>query len=108
MFCYFALPPQDSDDAEDCQQLADNKRISSLVSPELHQRLEAHIDWVREEMPSWLTEEHENLGLNSTFLFSALTADWDKKKPLWLRSASWRLCDDKLMLMLVLILKAVS
>ena len=43
------------------------------------------MDWVREEMSSWLTEEQKEAGLNSTFIFSALTTDWNKKRPLWLR-----------------------
>ena len=76
---------QDSDEDADCQQLPDQLTISELVSPELDQRLVAHMDWVREEMSSWLTEEQKEAGLNSTFIFSALTTGWNKKRPLWLR-----------------------
>ena len=75
----------DDNDAEDCQLLPNNKTISEVASPELNQRLEAHLDWVRGKMSSWLTEEQKEAGLNSTFIFSALTAGWDKKRPLWLR-----------------------
>lgn len=69
----------------DCQELEDSLTISEIINPELNQRLVAHLDWVREEMASWLTEEQMELGLNSTFIFSALTDGWEKKKPLWLR-----------------------
>ena len=74
-----------SEDAEDCQELPANITISQVVSPELNQRLGDHLDWVREEISSWLTEEQKEVGLNSTFIFSALTAGWEKKRPLWLR-----------------------
>ena len=85
VFLLFTFLQDTDDDGEDCQELPGQQRISEVVSPELHQRLVAHLGWVREEMSSWLTDQQKEVGLNSTFLYSALTAGWDKKKPLWLR-----------------------
>ena len=80
----FSYLHQESD-GSDCQELPDSLTISEVLSPDLNQRLVAHLAWVREEMASWLTEDQRDLGLNSTFVFSALTEGWDKKRPLWLR-----------------------
>ena len=75
-----------SDDS--CQRLPDNKTLSEVLTPKMLQRLEDHLGWIREEIHSWLTKEQRKVGLNGTFLYSALTDDWEKKRPLWLRNES--------------------
>merc|ERR1719361_1870914 len=50
----------------------------------MQHRLTEHMNWTRQQITSWLTEEQKLLGLNGTFIFSALTEDWHRKRPLWL------------------------
>ena len=79
---------EEEEEESSCQLLPDNQTLSDVVTPELHQRLSDHLAWVREEMPSWLTPEQRQVGLNGTFLFSAFTESWQRKRPLWVRKES--------------------
>ena len=58
---------------------------SKVLPEELIERLKDQLDWIREEMPSWLTPQQRELG----FSFYSLTLNWWRKRPVWLREC-WR------------------
>ena len=76
---------EEREEDSSCQLLPDNQTLSDVLTPDMQQRLTEHMDWTRQQITSWLTEEQKLLGLNGTFIFSALTEDWHRKRPLWLR-----------------------
>ena len=41
------------------------------------------MDRVQKEMPSWVTEDQKRKGLDAQYLFSAITANWERKRPIW-------------------------
>ena len=77
---YWEVDPA-SEELKNCQLLPDNKKLDEVLSPELMRRLRDHMDWLRSEMPSWLTLEQKNVGIN----FDVLTENWERKRPQWLR-----------------------
>ena len=53
------------------------------IPPELYAKLKIHMDRVQKEMPSWVTEDQKRRGLDAQYLFSAITANWERKRPIW-------------------------
>ena len=70
-----------SDELKKCSILPSNKKLADMLSPELMRRLRDHLDWLRTEMPSWLTLQQQFSGLN----YDALTYNWERMRPQWLR-----------------------
>ena len=66
---------------ETCELLPSNKKLADILSPELMRRLRDHMDWLRTEMPSWLTPQQKRSGLS----YDALTEEWERMRPWWLR-----------------------
>ena len=64
-----------------CQLLPFNKSLVDMLSPDLMRRLQDHLDWLRTEMPSWLTPQQKMFGVN----YDLLTRNWKRKRPQWLR-----------------------
>ena len=58
----------------------------------MYARLTKHLDYVQKMMPEWVkwTEEQKNLiaqhqlDLSAQTVFSELTADWEKLRPVWM------------------------
>ena len=46
-------------------------------------RLRIHMDYVRTVMPTWVTREQKRKGIDAQYLFSLLTANWERKRPIW-------------------------
>ena len=38
---------------------------------------------IRKEMPSWVTEDQKRKGFDAQYLFSAITSNWQRKRPIW-------------------------
>ena len=64
-----------------CQLLPFNKSLVDMLSPDLMRRLRDHLDWLRTEMPSWLTPLQKLSGLT----YDALTNNLERMRPWWLR-----------------------
>ena len=41
------------------------------------------MDYVRTVMPTWVTNEQKRKGIDAQYLFSAITANWERKRPIW-------------------------
>jgi len=66
-----------------CQLLPKNRHLSQEIPSDLYARLKIHMDYVRTVMPSWVTKEQKRKGIDAQYLFSAITANWERKRPIW-------------------------
>lgn len=66
-----------------CQLLPKNRHLSQEIPSKLYAKLRIHMDRIKKEMPSWITEEQKKKNLDAQYLFSAITANWEKKRPIW-------------------------
>ncbi len=66
-----------------CQLLPRGHHISQLLPSRLYLRLKMHLEYVRSAMPGWITKEQRDKGVDAEYLFSTLTANWERKKPVW-------------------------
>jgi len=66
-----------------CQLLPNGQHISQLIPRDLYLRLRLHLDYVRRAIASWITADQRGKGLDGDYLFSAITANWERKKPIW-------------------------
>ncbi len=41
------------------------------------------MEWVKAAMPSWVTADQKAKSLDANYLFSAITAKWERKRPIW-------------------------
>ena len=66
-----------------CQLLPPGVRLEQLLPADIYRRLENHLDYVRRQMPRWLTETQRGRGLRADYLFSAIAGNWRQKRPVW-------------------------
>ena len=67
-----------------CQLLPGGRTLSSVIPPELFGRLKLHLKYVKRMMPSWITKEQLQRGLQPNHLFATLTRNWVRKRPIWI------------------------
>ena len=53
------------------------------IPSELFARLKIHMEYIKKVIPSWITPDQEKKGLDAQYLFSAITANWERKRPIW-------------------------
>ena len=66
-----------------CQLLPNKRHLSQEIPSDLYARLRIHMEYVRTVMPTWVTEDQTKKGLDAQYLFSAITANWERKRPIW-------------------------
>lgn len=66
-----------------CQLLPAGQSLADILPADLYVRLKKHLDYVRTQMPSWMGPEQRGRGLYSDYLFSAITGNWERKRPIW-------------------------
>merc|ERR1719464_374911 len=66
-----------------CQLLPNNRHLSQEIPSDLYARLKIHMEYVRTVMPNWVTKEQKRKGIDADYLFSAITANWERKRPIW-------------------------
>ena len=54
-----------------------------MLPPNIYFRLREHLDWVRDQMHNWMTEDQAGRGLYADYLYNAITANWERKRPVW-------------------------
>jgi len=67
-----------------CQLLPEGKHISQVIPRSLYLRLKSHLDYIKNIMPSWITKDQIQKGLTANYLYSTLTANWERKQPIWI------------------------
>jgi uncharacterized protein YbaP (TraB family) len=66
-----------------CQLLPNHKHLSQELPSQLYARLKIHMEYVQTAMPTWITQDQITMGLDAQYLFSAITANWERKRPIW-------------------------
>jgi len=66
-----------------CQLLPKHRHLSQEIPSDLYARLKIHMEYVRTVMPNWVTKEQKRKGIDADYLFSAITANWERKRPIW-------------------------
>ena len=67
-----------------CQLLPEGKHLSQVLPRTLYIRLKSHLEYIKSIMPSWITKDQVQKGLYADYLFSMLTANWERKQPIWI------------------------
>ena len=67
-----------------CQLLPEGKHLSQVIPTDLYRRLRLHLEYIKRVMPTWLTRDQVQKGLYADYLFSTLTANWERKQPIWI------------------------
>ncbi|KAH7639624.1 metalloprotease tiki1-like isoform x1 [Dermatophagoides farinae] len=66
-----------------CQLLPPGIRLSDIIPIDLYHRLQRHLRYVKFKMSHWITQEQKSRGLNSNTLYTAITLNWERKRPIW-------------------------
>ncbi|XP_046458342.1 metalloprotease TIKI1-like [Daphnia pulex] len=66
-----------------CQLLPAGQSLGQVLPPDLYARLKRHLDYVKAVMPSWMSPDQRGRGLYADYLFSAITGNWERKRPIW-------------------------
>jgi len=66
-----------------CQLLPAGQSLSDVLPRELYVRLKRHLNYVKHAMPSWMSPDQRGRGLYADYLFSAITGNWERKRPIW-------------------------
>ncbi len=66
-----------------CQLLPRNRHLSQEIPSDLYARLKIHMEYIKTVMPTWVTPEQKRGGLDADYVFSAITANWERKRPIW-------------------------
>ena len=75
--------PQTISNLNACQMLPKNRHLSQEIPSDLFARLKIHMEYVRKVMPTWVTDEQKAKGLDAQYLFAVITANWERKRPIW-------------------------
>lgn len=59
------------------------QNLADVLPTELFTRLKRHLDYVKGEMPRWMSSDQQGRGLYADYLFSAITGNWERKRPIW-------------------------
>ena len=60
-----------------------NRHLSQEIPSDLFARLKIHMEYIRTVMPHWVTSEQTRKGIDAQYLFSAITGNWERKRPIW-------------------------
>ncbi|KAK4009268.1 Uncharacterized protein APZ42_012621 [Daphnia magna] len=66
-----------------CQLLPVGQSLGDVLPADLFARLKRHLDYVKAVMPSWMSPDQRGRGLYADYLFSAITGNWERKRPIW-------------------------
>lgn len=70
-------------DLSACQLLPGGRHLSQVIPLELYFRIRIHLEHVRKAVAGWITEDQRRLNLDPDYLFSRITANWERKRPIW-------------------------
>ena len=66
-----------------CQMLPQGESLSDILPRDLFRRLKRHLEYVKQEMPQWITRDQRGHGLYADYMFHAITGNWQRKRPVW-------------------------
>ena len=68
----------------ECQMLPNRIMLRQVIPKTLFKRIRRHLSYIRRVFPRWMTMEQRMMGLNPTDLFTSMTKDWRRKRPIWI------------------------
>ncbi|XP_013379760.1 metalloprotease TIKI1 [Lingula anatina] len=66
-----------------CQMLPHGENLQDVLPQDIYRRLKRHLNYVKEEMPKWMTPDQRGRGLYADYLFNAIAGNWERKRPVW-------------------------
>lgn len=66
-----------------CQLLPHGENLSNILPKDIYTRLKEHLNYVRENMPNWITADQKGKGLYADYLFDVIAGNWERKRPIW-------------------------
>ena len=66
-----------------CQLLPEGTSLEHLLPRDIYRRLQNHLEYVRRQLPRWLTERQRGRGLYADYLFNTIAGNWRQKRPVW-------------------------
>ena len=71
-----------------CQELPRRETVDQILSPEIYQRISNYLDRIRELFSTWIASSAPSPFLTgaqySDRLFNAISAGWQRKRPIWI------------------------
>ncbi|KAM9212123.1 LOW QUALITY PROTEIN: metalloprotease TIKI1 [Dugong dugon] len=66
-----------------CQMLPQGENLQDVLPRDIYCCLKCHLEYVKLMMHSWMTPDQRGKGLYADYLFSAITGNWERKRPIW-------------------------
>ena len=66
-----------------CQLIPQGEHLSNVIPRDMFRRLKRHLEYIKDVMPTWMTDDQRMRGLNADYLFNAITENWERKRPVW-------------------------
>lgn len=66
-----------------CQLLPHGENLSNILPKDIYTRLKEHLNYVRENLPNWITPDQKGKGLYADYLFDVIAGNWERKRPIW-------------------------
>lgn len=67
-----------------CQLLPQGVTLVDILPRDIYRRLKRHLDYVKNMIPLWMTNDQRGRGLYADYLFNAITGNWEQKRPVWI------------------------
>lgn len=84
----------------ECQELPKGGTIDQFLSPDTYQRLKNYLARIQELLPRWLASTSSPILGGSKYaadhLFSAMTAGWERRRPIWMMLLISSLTEDNI------------
>lgn len=64
--------------------LPGKQQLRYVLPRSLFRRIRKHLAHIRRVFPRWMTQQQRKLGLNPFDLFTSMTRDWRRKRPIWI------------------------
>lgn len=80
MFELDLLDPRTIAALSECQLLPSGTKLQDVLPGTLFDRIRRHLEYIRQQIPLWLPGRR----IYAEYLFNAITANWEKKRPIWI------------------------
>ena len=67
-----------------CQILPNGSLLRQVIPKTLFRRIRRHLSYIRRIFPQWMTMEQRMMGFSPSGLFTSMTKDWRRKRPIWI------------------------
>ncbi|XP_041356941.1 metalloprotease TIKI1-like [Gigantopelta aegis] len=75
--------PQTISALSNCQLLPHGENLSNVLPTDIYLRLKRHLEYVRANIPDWMSADQKGRGIYADYLFNAIAGNWERKRPVW-------------------------